>query len=192
MIKSLPGERWKQLTFKNWKSLQKKYAISTQGRIASYIDDIKKDGNIISGSTVEAYRILRLKVKGKHVAFLFHRLVAENFLTKPSAAHDYVIHLNHDKIDNRRQNLKWATIEQVGAHNRNNPRVLEAQEKRTQDPEKYARFRKLSLKQVIAIKKLLADPKRKMSYRQIAEKYDISQMALTRMKRGENWGYVKI
>lgn len=133
---------------------------------------------------------MRFKVKDVYMAFLFHRLVAEYFINQPSPAHDYVIHLNHDKTDNRRENLRWATKEQMFEHNKMNPRVIAAKKRVLKHPELYGR--KLSLPQVIAIKKMLADPKRKLTYKQIAEKYGISEMAITRMKRGENWGSVKI
>lgn len=192
MVKSLPGERWRQIIFKNWTFLQKKYAISNKGRIVSYVYDIKKDGTIVNGSTVEGYKIMRFKVKESYMAFLFHRLVAEYFIKQPSPAHDYVIHLNYVKADNSKENLRWATKEQVTKHNKLNPRVIAAKENLIKNPGKYARFKKLNLKQVIDIKKLLNDPKRKLTYKQIAEKYSISEMAITRMKRGENWGYVKI
>jgi len=192
MIKSLPGERWRQLIFKNWTKLQKKYAISNKGRLVSYINDIRKDGNLVNGSTIEDYRIFRFKVKDKYLAFLFHRMVAEYFIKQPSPAHDYVIHLNHNKTDNTKENLRWATREQMFEHNKTNPRVIAAKRKVAEHPELYARFRKLNLKQVVTIKKLLADPNRKLTYKQIAEKYGISEMAITRMKRGENWGYVKV
>jgi DNA-directed RNA polymerase specialized sigma subunit len=192
MIKSLPGERWRQVIFKNWTKLQKKYAVSNKGRVASYTNDLKKDGNLINGSTVEDYKIMRFKVKDKYLAFLFHRLVAEYFLKQLSPEHDFVIHLNHDKADNRKENLRWATKEQVIEHNKNNPRVIAAKENLIQHAGQYASFRKLNLQQVITIKKLLANPFRKLTYKQIAEKYGISEMAITRMKRGENWGYIKI
>jgi transcriptional regulator with XRE-family HTH domain len=39
---------------------------------------------------------------------------------------------------------------------------------------------------------MLANPKRKLTYKQLAEKYGVSEMAITRIKRGENWGHVKI
>ena len=192
MIKSLPGERWRQVIFKNWTKLQRKYAISNKGRVVSYINDLKKDGSVVNGSTVGDYKIMRFKVKDTYMAFLFHRLVAEYFINQPSPAHDFVIHLNHDKADNRKENLRWATKEQVAEHNKSNPRIIAVKEKLIKNPEQYARFKKLNLRKVIAIKKLLADPKRKLTYKQIAEKYGISEMALTRMKRGENWGYVKV
>ncbi|CAN5772485.1 hypothetical protein BH10BAC2_BH10BAC2_31660 [soil metagenome] len=192
MIKSLPGERWRQLIFKNWTALQKKYAISTNGRLVSYINDLKKDGSIVNGSTVEGYSIMRFKVKHRYMAFLFHRLVAEYFIPQPSPAHDFVIHLNYDKKDNLKKNLRWATKEKVIEHNKSNPRVIQAKKNIINHPDQYARFRKLNLKQVIAIKKLLVDPHRKLTYKQIAVKYNVSEMALTRMKRGENWGYIKV
>lgn len=192
MIKSLPGERWRQVIFKNWTRLQKKYAISSKGRVVSYTNDLKKDGSVINGSTIEGYAIMRFKVKDKYMAFLFHRLVAEYFLKQPSPEHDYVIHLNYNKKDNRKENLRWATSEQVFEHSKKNPRVIDARENRIKHPEQYAQFKKLKFKQVVAIKKILADPQRKITYKQIAAKYGISEMAITRMKRGENWGYVKV
>jgi DNA invertase Pin-like site-specific DNA recombinase len=49
---------------------------------------------------------------------------------------------------------------------------------------------KLNATQVKSIKKLLEDPKRKLTYRQLAEKYDVSEMTLYRIKSGENWGRI--
>ena len=50
---------------------------------------------------------------------------------------------------------------------------------------------KLNTNQVSAIKKTIADPKRKLTYKQLAEKYDVSEMTLYRIKSGENWARVK-
>jgi len=50
---------------------------------------------------------------------------------------------------------------------------------------------KLNASQVSAIKKAIADPKRKLTYKQLAEKYDVSEMTLYRIKSGENWAKVK-
>ena len=192
MIKSLPGERWRQVIFKNWTKLQKKYSVSNMGRVASYTNDIKKDGSIINGSSVEGYSIMRFKVKDAYLAFLFHRLVAEYFLKQRSPEHDFVIHLNYEKKDNRAKNLRWATKEEVAKHNLQNPVNIAARKRITEHPEEYARPRKLTIPQVIQIKKQLANPARKLTYKQIASKYGISEMAVTRMKRGENWGYIKV
>jgi DNA-binding Xre family transcriptional regulator len=37
----------------------------------------------------------------------------------------------------------------------------------------------------------LSDPKRKLTFKQLAEKYGVSEMTLYRIKSGENWGKVK-
>ena len=52
--------------------------------------------------------------------------------------------------------------------------------------------KKLTLNQVIQIKKTLASPKRKLTHKMIAEKYKISTRAVSRIKNGENWSLVKI
>jgi hypothetical protein len=192
MITNLPGEKWKQIIFKNWELLQKMYAISNLGRMASYSKDIKKDGALLRGSTIEGYTILRLKVKDDYPAFLCHRLVADYFLKQPSVTRNMVIHLNHDKKDNRVANLKWASQEEVAKHNMENPAVLAAKQKAKENPLRLKKGLKLTLVQVKKIKQTLANPKRKITYRQMAEKYGISEMAITRIKNGENWGYVTV
>jgi uncharacterized protein YerC len=69
-----------------------------------------------------------------------------------------------------------------------NPIVIAAKKRAVE----LKRGRKLTLAQVIKIKQLLNNPLRRLTYKQIAEKFGISEMALTRMKRGENWGTVKV
>jgi DNA-binding Xre family transcriptional regulator len=49
---------------------------------------------------------------------------------------------------------------------------------------------KLNAGQVKSIKKILGDPKRKHTYRQLAEKFGVSEMTLYRIKSGENWGRI--
>jgi transcriptional regulator with XRE-family HTH domain len=39
---------------------------------------------------------------------------------------------------------------------------------------------------------MLQNPKRKLTHKQMAEKYGVSEMAITRIKRGENWGHVVV
>jgi response regulator RpfG family c-di-GMP phosphodiesterase len=190
MIKKTDGEKWRQCVFDNWETMQRKYAVSNMGNVASYVNKIEKDGELLKGSEIEGYKVLRLRVNGTYVAFLFHRLVALYFLRKPVSGHDKVIHLNHKKEDNRAENLKWATKEMVAEHNKNSPAV-KAYRKRMEDaiPD-IKKGLKLTLVQVKQIKKTLANPKRKLTHKQLAEKYGVSEMAITRIKRGENWGYV--
>jgi DNA invertase Pin-like site-specific DNA recombinase len=89
-------------------------------------------------------------------------------------------------LDNRASNLKWATQEEVAKHQQKSPAKIAykaVQASRTVGL-------KLNATQVKAIKKLLEDPKRKVTYRQLAEKYGVSEMTLYRIKSGENWGRI--
>ena len=192
MITKTAGEKWKQVVFENHESMQRKYAISNTGRVASYIKSVEKDGELLKGSEIEGYRVLRLRVKGSYVAFLFHRMVAEAFCKKPSKDFTRVIHKNHQKQDNRAENLIWATKEMVAEHNRTSPAV-KAYRKRIEDAiPSIKKGLKLSINDVKQIKKVLQNPKRKLTHKQLAEKYGVSEMAITRIKRGENWGHVTV
>ena len=48
MIKNIQGEKWKQLQFDGYKSLRRKYAVSSMGRAASYSKDLNEDGKILN------------------------------------------------------------------------------------------------------------------------------------------------
>ena len=50
---------------------------------------------------------------------------------------------------------------------------------------------KLTATQVKAIKSMLANPRRKLTHQQIADKYNISPMTIYRIKSGENWANVQ-
>lgn len=192
MIENLPNEKWRRLTFEGSDILQKKYMVSNMGRIASYVKSLKKDGTILKASTTEGYSILRLRIHNQYAAFLVHRAVAGLFLKRKSPKFSFVIHQNFDKKDNRFSNLKWATREDVTAHNLKNPAVIAAKQRQREKPVEMKKGLKLTLAQVKQIKRTLANPKRKLTYKQLADKYGISEMAITRIKRGENWGSVSI
>jgi hypothetical protein len=109
--------------------------------------------------------------------------VARLFLKKPSAKHRFVVHVNHDKLDNRVSNLRWATKEEVATHQQNSPAKIaykEVQASRTKGL-------KLTASQVRSIKKILSNPKRSQTYRQLAEQYGVKiesciQMAYDEIK----------
>jgi len=186
MIKKMTGEVWKSFQFPGWKELRKKYAVSSNGRIASYTEDLHADGKLLNGSLTTGYRSLNLhRAKSKSTLYV-HREVARHFHKKTSPKQKFVIHLNHDKLDNRARNLKWATQQEVAEHQQQSPAKLaykEVQASRTKGL-------KLSLSQVRTIKKSLGDPKRTLTYRQLADKYGVSEMTLYRIRSGENWGAV--
>ncbi len=187
MIKKNNGEIWKQLQFKGWKQLRKKYAISSQGRAASYTDDVLKDGKLLEGSLTSGYKTLNLHINGSNGTIYFHREVAKLFSKKNSSADKFVIHLNHKKTDNNAKNLRWASQKEVSKHQQKSPDKIaykKIQHSRTKGL-------KLTLSQVKTIKALIDNPRRKLTYKQIANKYKVSEMTIYRIKSGENWSNVK-
>ena len=186
MIKKLNGEIWKPLKFEGWQSMRNKYAVSSHGRAASYKEDILADGKLLAGSLTSGYRTLNLHLNGNNGTLYLHREVAKLFNKKTSSKQKYVIHLNHIKTDNRAKNLKWASQAEVNDHQQKSPPKLEY--KKVQSNRK--KGLKLNAAQVKAIKTLLANPRRKLTHQQIAEKYNVSPMTVYRIKSGENWAGV--
>ncbi len=187
MIKKLSNEVWKPLQFTGYKTLQKKYAISNLGRIASYLDAPEKDGVLLKGSVTSGYRTLNLHVEGKNGTLYIHREVARIFCSKSSKKATVVVHLNHKRTDNVAKNLKWMSAEEAAEHQQKSPLKIAYKK------EQAARTKgtKLTAAQVKTIKQMIANPKRKLTYKQMAEKYGVSEMTLFRIKSGENWGKVK-
>lgn len=186
MIKNLSGETWKHLAFPGWKQLRNRYAVSSAGRIASYKENIE-DGKILSGSLTTGYRTLNLHRPGNKGTLYIHREMAKLFLKKPGAKEKYVIHINHNKLDNNIKNIRWATLEEMIEHQQKSPAKIaykKVQATRTEGL-------KLNAKQVKKIKDLLGNKNRKVTIRQIAEQHEVSEMTIYRIKSGENWGRVK-
>ncbi len=187
MIKKIPGEIWKQMQFSGYKNLKKKYAISNHGRAASYNTSVAEDGKLLNGSVTSGYRTLNLHVENGNGTIYFHREVAKLFCAKKSPKAKFVIHLNHKKTDNTYKNLKWATPDEVSTHQQKSP--LKIAYKKRQASKTVGL--KLTATQVKTIKDSINNPKRKLTYKQMAAKYGVSEMTLYRIKSGENWSKVK-
>lgn len=84
------------------------YYVSSQGEVARK----KKTGGYRrfgKSSNPYCYKQVALKRKsGDYAAIYVHRLVAEAFLHRPCGA-GVVHHINHNRSDNRIQNLMWST-----------------------------------------------------------------------------------
>lgn len=187
MITKIAGEVWKPLKISGHKSVRRKYAISSHGRAASYTDDVSKDGKILKGSLTSGYRTLNLHLDGSNGTIYLHREIARIFCKKPSPKYKYVIHLNHKKEDNKQSNLKWTTLEEMSSHQQKSP--LKIAYKKEQANKTVGL--KLTAVKVKAIKDAIKNPKRKLTYKQMAAKYKVSEMTLYRIKSGENWSHVK-
>jgi hypothetical protein len=186
MISNLKNEVWKDLPIKYKAALRKKYAVSNHGRVVSYTDSIRQ-GNLLNGSTVEGYTVINVKPNDTFQSLYLHREIAKLFIPKPSRAHKYVIHLDHNKKNNHVKNLRWASKEEMEAHQQKSPAKIaykERQRNRTSGL-------KLTAAKVRSIKRLLRSPGRK-TMKQIAEQFGISEMQLYRIKKGENWSHVTL
>jgi hypothetical protein len=186
MIKKLAGEVWKPLVFSGSKELRNRYAVSSAGRIASYKEDVLKDGKLLNGSLTTGYRTLNLHRPGHKGTLYIHRELAKLFLKKPTPKHKYVIHKNHNKLDNSIKNLQWATLNEMIEHQQKSPAKI-AYKKRQANREVGL---KLTAAQVRKIKDLLNSNRRRMTIKQLADRYDVSEMTMYRIKSGENWARV--
>ena len=182
----MANENWKIISFKAAKSLRKKYAVSNLGRVASFSNDVYEDGKLLTGSVTSGYKTLNLHLEEGNGTFYIHREVAKLFCKKSSPKQKVVIHISHIKTDNHARNLAWKTPEEASAHQQNSPKKLAYKAAQAQRKKGV----KLTQLQVKAIKKTLLNPKRKLTYKQLAEKYFVSEMTIYRIKSGENWGLV--
>ena len=186
MLKKIAGEVWKPLTFSGWKQLRNRYAVSNFGHIASYKKDIIKEGKLLSGSLTTGYRTLNLHRPGNKGTLYIHREMAKIFLKKATTKLRYVIHVNHNKLDNGIKNLRWATLEQMINHQQDSPAKIAYKEKQATR----SIGLKLTAAQVKSIKTILNNKNRNVTIRQLAQKYNVSEMTMYRIKSGENWARI--
>lgn len=160
-----------------------RYEVSNFGRLRSFQNKVKRE--ILKGSVIQGYKSLNIRLpKGKSFNRYVHKLIAETFVEKPSIDHKFVIHLDFDKQSNHYENLKWATKDEMVAHNKLNPADINKPiPKRTKNY-------KLTETKVRLIKKMLQHDNTRL--KMIAKQFGITHTQLNRIRSGENWGYVKI
>lgn len=190
MIKNFYNEKWQE--FSLGYNSQKRYAISTYGRLVSFTDKIR-GGEILKGSLTSGYKSFRYRIRANKKVInrnlLLHRIVAEQFLLKENEEQIFVIHLDFDKTNNHVENLQWATKEQVEIHSQKNPDVIQAISNMVEDIRNGKRY-KLNPSKVLFIRNKLDDPNRKTRMKILAKQFDVSEMQLYRIKRRENWGHL--
>ncbi|MEQ9442409.1 MAG: NUMOD4 domain-containing protein [Cyclobacteriaceae bacterium] len=173
------NEIWKEIKF-DTPLPHAKYEISSHGRVKSYAVD-KTNGRIMKGSDVNGYLSVMVRL-GKKISqtHYIHRLVASAFLEHVSREHKYVVHLDYDKKNNSRYNLRWMTEHELNEHNNHNPAILRSR----------TTGYKLTESDVRVIKRLLKSNKTRLSM--IAKRFNITHTQLNRIRSGENWGNVTI
>jgi len=249
MTKDLPGEQWKTVKFDFEFTNDGRIEVSNFGRLRTF--NKVSDGNLVNGSMINGYRIIRLKLytprdekiqnrldylqqqvfkltrklkslkdnkeskkinsetaelldslkqklskkfqddlKERTINYhsLVHRLVADYFLKKPTAKETIVAHLDHDKLNNRANNLQWMTAEENYEHQKNSPHVIKEKQERRHGRKENSRATKLTVTKVMLLKKMLNQGK---PMKQLVKQFKVTDTQIFRIKRGENWADIE-
>jgi hypothetical protein len=170
-LRKLEDELWKEVPFADFK-----YEVSSYGRVRSYCQNA--EGKILNPSQIGGFKVVSLKSLNKSKHYLVHKLVAEMFVEKESSDQTVVIHLDWNKANNHYSNLQWAT--KAESYKRMHKRLQEERKKKG----KVVTYSKLKKEEVALIKSMLD---RGVKQKLIAKMFCVSEMQITRIKRGENW-----
>ncbi len=183
IIKSHWNEKWVRIDFgKPTKNCF--YEISNYGQIKS-IDKASLDEKLLKGSTVNrGLKILSIMLKDNTRGCVYvHRFVSDHFVEKPSPDHDYIIHLDYNRNNNKWNNLKWVTEEEWKKYTEIKPSYKNGRAKR----EKHY---KLTETKVKLMKKMLAKNKTKRKI--IAKNFGVTENYVYQIEKGRRWGHVTI
>jgi hypothetical protein len=184
---STDKEIWKQIPYLKGVT-EKNYAVSNMGRIASYTSYIK-DLTILKPKMYDQMYRYNIRHNGKVVGIFPSVAVAIVFIKKPNSKCTKIIHLNYDKTNNNISNLKWVTSEEYFTHRAKNKHSTSALLAKVAVKNM---SKKLDEKKVVLLKKEIWNPKRKLSLKQLADKYGIAEMNLYRIKSGVFWYHIHI
>jgi hypothetical protein len=179
-------ETWKTITI-DGKKPTVAYAVSNHGRFG-----VMHNGKVEVRTfkpTAGTYRY-NTRQKGVNKAIFIYKEVAKAFLPKPSTKQKFIIHKDHNYLNDHVSNLKWATMEEHRAHTTNSPASILSRKRKAITKSTHAKV--LSEKMVRELKTKIWDPKRKLSFKQLAEKYGVSEMQIYRIKSGEFWYHIKV
>ncbi|MDA3891682.1 MAG: NUMOD4 domain-containing protein [Salinivirgaceae bacterium] len=177
-LKKIEDEAWEQIPYAD-----KHYEVSNYGRVKSFCYD-KVEGRIVKPGIIKGFQNVSFLSEGKKKSFLVHKITAELFVKKTDEAQNTVIHLDWNKGNNHSSNLQWVTKEL--AYKRMFKRI---HDKRRNSKEKIITYSKLNVEDVVRIKSMLS---RGITQNVIAKLFCVSEMQITRIKRGENWSHVKM
>jgi hypothetical protein len=189
MLNRLPGEEFVQLQIE--KKMTYKYAVSNFGRLISYLVSFE-DGRQIKPAKIGGYPAFTIRWKDQNKTLHYktiylYRAIAEAFVTKSNANFNHVIHIDYHKENDHYQNLKWVSREEMLAHAAKSPMNITRKD-RMSGPS----MSKLSSKQVLELKRILSNPNKTITVKQLAKDFGVSEMQIYRIKSGENWGHITI
>jgi len=177
----------------SWKEYEAKGLIEKRSFLVSKDGLVKKlytgqdKYKILEGAINNGYRAIWVtKADGKRTAKYVHKMIAETFLPNPEDK-EYVVHLDHNKLNNTVSNLEWATLDEWKEHNKDLFRMMKGRSRLDSIPNS-----KLNESQVMRLKKKLLDPNRKIKIATLAKQFNISQGQVYRILRGENWSHIEV
>lgn len=132
----------------------------------------------------------KIRVGKKAHSLSLAKIVATAFVKKSNAKQTMIIHKDYDYTNNNASNLKWVTPKEHRAHSNKSPNTILSRKKKAFT--KSVHNRVLNEKSVIELKKMIWDPKRTLSYAQLAKNFGVSQMQIYRIKSGEIWFHIKV
>jgi len=178
-LRKIDDEEWKDIPNTNGM-----YQVSNYGRVKSFMYN-KEDGHILKGGFVKKYRNLQIRINNKPKTVMVHKLVAEAWIPKPSSEHTIVSHIDKNQINNHISNLRWQTEEETRKINGE----LYSNYYKYRRPPLIITNSKLKANDIVLLKTML---QRGVPQVQIAKMFCISEMQVTRIKRGINWGHIKV
>lgn len=178
-LRKIDDEVWRTVPDSNGR-----YEVSNYGRIKSYAYN-KTEGLIMKCHVIHGFKFVQLALANKKIrkAYL-HKLVAEIWIPRPSEKHTIVTHLDANLLNNHISNLEWHTKESLVEQHRKIAKKSNPASRRI----KAIRHGKLGEADVMLLKSML---ERGVVQAKIAKLFRISEMQVTRIKRGENWGHVQ-
>jgi hypothetical protein len=178
MIKFLKNETWKELKFPK-DLFRYKYAISSHGRFASYVDKIES-GDLLKGSGTGGFLSVNLKPNGKELTIYLHKAVAATFLPKPGKGKTKVAHIDFNKHNNQVTNLKWVSPSELNEHQASNPAVIK--ERKALEKEMKSLGIDMNITRYKVLKRMLSQSKVKVSVKQLAAKYKLTDEIINKIK----------
>lgn len=177
-LRKIENEIWRVVPDSN-----NRYYVSNYGRTKSFAIN-KKDGKILKNSEIKGFKLVQLNTDKVKRKVYVHKLVAEIWIPKPSDKHIYVTHLDGVLKNNHVSNLAWHTKETLVEKHRE----FAKQKQSTSKSHRIIKYSKLTESDVMLLKSML---ERGVVQSKIAKLFCISEMQVTRIKRGENWGHVQ-
>jgi hypothetical protein len=191
-FKSGPFEKWKEFHFDYPSISGRRFMVSNQGRLASFLEDINKDGYIIKPAYLKnsdelmaqlsTFQIVKNKkgveekVRVGQVLKL-QIIVAQQFVENDDPKNKTkVVFLDYDSHNCNFENLKWVTPKEEKEHKKKNPKLEQIL------VQKYQK-RKLSLSKARKLKTLVLEGRLKPTT--LAKMFGLSLTQIYRIRWGE-------